>query len=823
MNDQVLTPAGGIGAAHERSWRGERAAVYQTLALTAAQQRAIEELVRLSPARAVGKGALRNIRGSLPSKKCQALRLFESHTVERMYLYELELDPRVVGYVTQVPLTRVERRLPNGHRHITAATLDALVFAYDAITLVECKDLSWLRAHEDQKGWSCKDGIWSCEPYARWAAAHGLAFRVWHPPYPFAIYLRNLELLYARIGEPLDGAAEAAAAKVPRLLKNHAFTWAELRAQLPGIDGRVLSILLAQRRLFGTIQSDPIGTDAFRVFGDEAQALEVDQALLDARARMLGTPGEEVPVAAPSAAATHCAMRRLQRLQAIEKGEARPTRRLRQLAKQVAEAEQKGITPYDACLPAFAACGNRLPRLDETQQTLLRRAVKDFQSRTPAISETSACALLEQECNAAEVTAPTITTFRRALRAEDPALRALKTGGMRAFQSAAARSDPRMRSGSASGFLHTIHIDSSKRDVRASPELKRLIDQRRGLKDDDGRGYDSFYIAVDEATDEVVGHAFVVGPSRTEGVALLLREIAHRYGMLPRVIVLDRGSDNQSHWLREFALRWGITLLYTMTAGSRSNSQAENRIGQINARVSQRLPGSTLPDKAGRSVDSKFKSLMTAKLEFLQLCKLIEAFLYEDLPHIPNAQGETPQQRKEAAVERLGMLGIPCLFDEALLFATSPRWTGGFTATEKRGIRLGNHDFTSLEVRNALRIASPQELRLDAADPSVLHVIINGQRLRAFHGKVQQRAALSAAERLWLRLVEPAIQAANRDQKTQVERQLSQRMERARLAGDAHIHLHPSATMDASEVSSMEDPATARWTELWDDAAAAMR
>lgn len=823
MNDQVFMPAGAIGAAHERSWRGEREAVYQRLALSAAQQRAIEELVRLSPARAVGKGALRNIRGSLPSKKCEALRIFESHTVERMFLYELELDPRVAGYVTQVPLTRVERRLPNGRRHIAAATLDVLVFARNAITLVECKDLSWLRAHEDRKGWSCKDGIWSCEAYARWAAAHGLGFKVWHPPYPFAIYLRNLELLFTRLGEPLDKAAEPAAAKIARLLRNHTFTWADLRAQLPGIDGRSLTILLAQRQLFGTIQSDPIGADAFRIFGDEAQALEVDQALLHARARMLGTPGEEVPAATPSTAVAHCAMRRLQRLQAIEKDEVRPTRRMRQLAKQVAESAQKGITPYDACLPAFAACGNRLPRLDETQQTLLRRAVKDFQSRTPPISKTSACTLLEEECKAAEVTAPKITTFRRALRAEDPAIRALKTGGMRAYQAAAPRSDPRMRSGAASGFLHTVHIDSSKRDVRASSELNRLIDQRRALKDDAGRAYDSFYIAVDESTDCVVGHAFVVGPSRTEGVALLMREIVHRHGALPRVIVNDRGPDNQSHWLKQFALSQGITLLDTMTAGSRSNSQAENRIGQINARVCQRLPGSTLPDKAGRSVDGKFKSLMTARLEFLQLCGLIEAFLYENLPHIPNAQGETPQQRKEAAVERLGMLGIPCLFDDALLFATSPRWTGGFVANEKRGIRLGNHDFTSLEVRTALRINTPLELRLDAADPSVLHVIINGQRLRAFHGKVQQRAALSASERLWLRLVEPAIQVASRDQKTEVERKLSQRMERARAAADAHTHLHPSATVDAGEVSSIEDPATARWTELWDDAAAAMR
>lgn len=824
MKNQVLTSAVEIdAAAHESSWRSEREATYQRLALTPAQQRAIEDLVRLSPARAVGNGALRNIRGTLPSKKCSEARIFESHTVERMFLYELELDPRVVGYVTQVPITRVERRLPNGHRHITAATLDTLVFSRDAINLVECKDLGWLRTHEGRKGWSCKDGIWTCDPYAHWAAANGLSFKVWHPPYPFAIYLRNLELLYARLREQLDRDAEAAAAKIPTLLRNRALTWGELRARLPSLSGQALTTLLAQRCLFGTILSSPIGSDGFRVFSDEAQAREVDQTLHAAQARMLGSPGEEVPATAASAAAEHRTLRRLRRLQAIEKGESTSTRRMRQLAKKVAEAAKKGVAPYDACMPSYAACGNRLPRLDETQQSLLRTAVREFQSRTPALAVTAAWCLLERQCVAAAVDAPSITTFRRALRAEDPATRALKTGGMRAYQAVAARSDPRLRSGAATGFMHTVHIDSSKRDVRASPEMKRLLDQRHALKDDDGRGYDSFYIAVDEATELPVGHVFLVGPSRIDGVALLMREIVHRQGALPRVIIDDRGPDNQGRWLKPFALTKGITVLDTMTGGSRSNSQAERRIGQINARVSQRLLGTTAPDKAGRAVDGKFKSLQTARLEFLTICKLIEEFIYTDLPGVPDAQGETPQQKREEAVELHGSLGIPCKFDQALLFETSQRWTGGFTATEKRGIRLGNQDFTSAEVRSALRIATPQELRLDSADPSVLHVVINNQRLRAFHGQTQVRAALTPSERLWLRLVEPVIQAANRAKKTEIERKLSQRIDRANKAAPAHPHLHPDAIMEPDESLPADDPATERWSEIWDDAQAAIQ
>ncbi|EQD43696.1 transposase, partial [mine drainage metagenome] len=159
----------------------------------------------------------------------------------------------------------------------------------------------------------------------------------------------------------------------------------------------------------------------------------------------------------------------MQRLQAIEKGEAKPTRRMKQFAKQIADAQDKGLTPYAACVPAYSACGNRLPRLNDVQQGFLLEAVADFQRRTPPISVPSAWSSLDKQCKAAEINAPSITTFRKALRAEDPTRRALSTGGMRAYQAAAPRSDPRLRSGKAYGFMHTMHIDSSKRDVRASP------------------------------------------------------------------------------------------------------------------------------------------------------------------------------------------------------------------------------------------------------------------------------------------------------------------------------------------------------------------
>ncbi len=347
--------------------------------------------------------------------------------------------------------------------------------------------------------------------------------------------------------------------------------------------------------------------------------------------------------------------------------------------------------------------------------------------------------------------------------------------------------------------MHTIHIDSSKRDVRASPELQQLIELRRAIEPEPGcKTHDTFYVAIDEATDFPVGHAFVVGPARVDALAILMRQIVFNCGVLPRVIVFDRGPENISNWMLLFCLLFGITIINTPSGASRYNGQAERLIRQINAKVSHRLPGSTLPDKAGRSVDPKFKSLATAKFDFLEISKLIETFVYEDIPNIPGPTGETPLQLRDTILDALGNIGIPCRFDDAFLFETSERWEGKFTCSEQRGIRIGNHDYTSLDVRNALRIAKPQELRLDAADPTVLHTVINGRHLIAYEGSVQQSAVLNTSERLWQRLVEPVLQSAVRGGKSMAERRIALRMERARRAGSTNAHLSPDALLRAS-------------------------
>ncbi len=123
----------------------ERQVIYQRSGIPRERWAEIERMIADAPARPVGKGALDNVVGGLFSSKSLDICPFESHTVERAYLYQLELDTSVVAYRTQVRLHSVEGRDRRGKRYVTSVTADVLVLREDSVTIVECKSLSWLR------------------------------------------------------------------------------------------------------------------------------------------------------------------------------------------------------------------------------------------------------------------------------------------------------------------------------------------------------------------------------------------------------------------------------------------------------------------------------------------------------------------------------------------------------------------------------------------------------------------------------------------------------------------------------------------------------
>lgn len=763
----------------------ERQAVYARMNLTSSQARQIENMVLGSPAREVGAGALRNVFVRHQSVKNGTSRLVESHTCELISAYAKEMDPTVLGYYTQVPCARVARITSAGRPHISHATLDFLVFRENRIDLEECKPEDKLEelSKEPDSLWRKNADRWTYSPYAEWARQYGLTFSVWTPPHPFGLYLQNLEASYAFLRAELAKCEQRAVHNAAEKLAKGPCTIEELKWLDSSFNERLALWMMANRAAYGTWKSTPLVlADRFTLYADSEQAELADEVYLRASAAGMAQPDIHDPLLNASATDLAKARNRLDRLTRINEGKLPPTDRMRDLAVHMARVVASGGSPLSACLTRYSSCGNPRSRLLQEQEQASETVIVRFWNTGKVLKPRDLMFEYEAECARLGVPASGRTSLDVRRRRLDPTRRALATGGLRSYQGTRPRTDATCRSLPALGYGHTLYVDSSDLDNRTAPNLAELFPAAKA----------KFYIGLDGATLEPMAHSLIFGSARTDGLALLIREYVHRHGFLPRLIHLDRGSENKSGWTKEFCVGQ-ISLRYSPSAGSAWNGAAENAIKQVNEQVAHQLRGSTAPDQKGRNVDGRFKSRANARTAFITILEQFKAFIYGDLPRTPGADGGTPAERREEALALLGYMGTPCEWNDDFLIRTSIRVKYTGRATERSGIRTKEGYFTSGALQRELRTHQPDEVRSDCADPSVMYVKIRQTWFKAFHERVQSIAMQSSTEKLFALLYEPFLRSEASKRGLVVARERYGRIKHANVARPANEHLAPSS------------------------------
>ena len=739
----------------------ERSEIYANGGYTKFQIAQFEGMVANSGLRVVGKGALNNLVTHFASLKNHAVRVMESHTCERMFAYLCELDPDVLGYYVQVPCRGIVRTMEGDRKHVSHATLDFLVFWRNGVELVECKAESWLLKQENDGEWARNADGWICDPYKQWADEHGLAFRAFALGTPFANHLRTLEAMYATLDLPPTREEMRIAERSLALLAAKPYSIEAMEETLPGFNGRIALAMLARRQCYGLVTSTPISLPHhFYLYSNQEQARLADTQAFTSLRKVTGQPVALDALSLASTTDYQAAVKRYKRVLPVLAGEEKGTVRLRRLAAKVREAVLDDKPALSACLTQYSNSGNRQTRLDPVQQECMSWATRTLWNTGKARTRKNLWFALEKECQRHQVATPSIETLCRHLRQEDAAKRALASGGMRAYQAARPISDPLVRSGKALAFGHTLHIDSSQFDSRSMRQVESALFGHKPW----------FYAGVDEATDYSMARSMYFGQACTNGVALLLRDFVRRNGFLPFVIILDRGSENDSNWLKAFCLEKGITLIHTPTGGSRYNSQAETAIRRINISVAHDLPGSTEPDQKGRKVDGKYKSINTARLTFTTLLDAFDKYFFDDLPNTPNDDDRTPLERKDEAISRYGVMGHLQQLDDDFLIKTSVNVHFKGKATEKRGIKLPCGIFTSGLLTRLLRTSQPDEVRQDCENKALVVVNIAGQWVKAFLNSILTEAARTPEERLFDHLVAPYARRNRRNRKRDVDR-----------------------------------------------------
>lgn len=782
----------------------KRNLVYAACGLSSRHQAQIEALLaETNMERSVGKGALRNVISLFHSRKNEATRITESHTCEQLFALELELDPDVIGYQTQVRCPGVTRILPNGRRHVSAPHVDFIVFRTGSIELVECKTLKWLHSAEAKESdwYQDSSGAWRLPPHEDWAEARGIKFVVWASDEIFAIHLRNLELIYAVRANSANTDDERVLDRAYRLLKSQPRTVQELSLSIKNFQERHAALLLARRKAFGLLKSTSLSLpDKFCLFADTEHAQMADRCAFERLTADLADPEITAPLCLASTTDLERGRLRLQRIAAIKAGEAPQTRRMASLAKAIDRAVSSGLPPLAAALTTFGNCGNRTPRLLPEQQQKLTEVIRTHWRSGAFTTRRQLHHLLKDECDLVGVPAPSISVLSRELRKLDPARQALATGGMRGYQAAQPVSDPRFRSGSALGYGHTLHIDSSDVDMRVAPEG---ADHPHAEKP-------RFYVGVDEASGEVMAFALYFGNPSSDGFAMLLREYVHRHHHLPYTIFLDRGPEQTTNWLKEFAFNHGITLRYSPTAASRFNSLAEAAIKQANMSVAHRLEGNTLKDAMGRATDGRYKSRANARTQFVAFFEAFKKYLYQHHPLVPGGDSLSPVERRDEQRSMFGMVGRPQAYDEGFLIQTSIPSKHSHRGTERHGVRTSYGTYTSDTLRLTLRTSSVEEVRRDCIDPTLMYVRAGGRWHRAAHSRVLSAQQFSEAEKVWL-AADWDVRRAAATKKRQEMAEIHDREMRSQRARSANQHLRADqvdAPAPTAEVAPLEDSGT---------------
>lgn len=489
-----------------------RAGVYEAMGLTQAQREELEGMIAKSPGRDVGKSALKSIRAAVPSKKNGAIRVVESHTCELAFLYELELDPTVLGYYTQVPCAAILRER-NGKAHVSGATLDFLVFRADSIELVECKYENWLEDTRKNPASDYRQSTfgWTHPPYEGRADALGITFRIWAQRTPMGMYVQNLEACYALIGESLTRDQLAACKRARRLLREYPYSIETLNAVYPNFNERIALWMLANGYAFGLMRSStPIERDRFFLFAHKPHADAADAACYATLKSELDQPQIDDPVLTARSTDLAHAERRLQRLEEIARRPELATVRMTQLAKAVAEKVANGTSALAACLTNFGNCGSSTPSpLTEKQHQGIAHVIEKIWNKGKRNSIRELCRDLRDWCRENGERTPCETTLANYVARQDPRIRALARGGFRLYHAVRPRAGGDRRSLPPLAYGYLLIIDSSGFDARCAPNLMTLFPAEKPR----------FYLGIDGATGDGMAHAFLFGAARTDGMA----------------------------------------------------------------------------------------------------------------------------------------------------------------------------------------------------------------------------------------------------------------------------------------------------------------
>ncbi|WP_266170167.1 integrase catalytic domain-containing protein [Dyella subtropica] len=771
----------------------QRLLYYQSRGLSAVVIREIEEMRTNSPSRRLSQRGMKNILVDSPSLKNLGRRALESYTVEYLFALEIELFGVCHEYYVQVEPKNIVR-----YGRTSTVHIDFMLFEPDGIRLIECKpseDLLKLASKRPDE-WVRLDTGWTRPAVDAWAAEHGMSYAIWCPPEPHGIYQANLLALYSFLSSESDKVAGTEGrSKIRKALETRPLSLGGLPEHVPGVSVKHALVALAMGEIYGPLRSVPIDEpDRFMLYASRERSDQCDSELLARLRDGLAQPDVASQLLRARPADYLHAVSRLERIRRMLSGEEPITRRYAPLVRQVQEASSKGEGELEACLTHYERAGRRAGQLTADQEAALNWVIARYRSDPLLRSKLQAHDALRIHCEEKGLRAPSRTTFLLRLRAKSPLRRAYTEGGYRAFHAAEEAVDPGVRTMRCLVPKLMVHVDSTKFDLRCSPDFLASL------------GFDcpTLYVAMDSATGMPLGRAVMFGAACRNALAVLIRDIFHRQGFLPRYWIVDKGSEYIGDFFAGFCEYAGATHIQAPPGSPRKNSLAENALGRINAELAHRFLGSTAPDRQGRSVTSRQKSQSTACMAYATVVQHLDQYLFSDMVDVRHGVNRlSPREKNDQMGELFGHLGLVDVKSvDDFLIATSVPIARDIKVDPSRGIRYLQRRYTSADLLREIRSQRPVEMRLDCVDPHRMYVKFCRRWVLANTAESLRVVGRDDLSKLFESLTDEATRSGNTRLRDKIRISRQARTEEANRTAGSTRHLEHLAKEPKDEVTT---------------------
>lgn len=667
-----------------------------------------------SPSRMVGEHARKNIIGFPYSEKAGVTLSIESRGPEGGFFDLCEYEDDVILPLDQVEPITIMKTDKNRKLRPYSYTADALVFREDYFEVVEVKtteDVDKL-VKEQPDNWKRKDdGTVDFVPARLAFQEMGIRFRVFEYNAKMARLILNIRmLLWSRDHVAKEFISKADLDKA--FAQSFCWTLSELREHLELKDFTPLIHCIDRGELFidmtRSLMPEPKGC----VVGRSPLYLELGYTSLKQGA--IFDDGQLISLEVCKFPSEKEAERALEKMELL-KGEF-ANRSTRRWLKAISDGKEVGLSEFQSLLTNYPNSGNRTRRPFIDVENFLYSYVRKEHPWKLGISIYRSYVNYRVDAKIAHPLYNPVSkpTFVKRLDAIPPEEIALIRGGVRAANAVSEPSNPEKRSIKAQCAWQVVTVDHYLADI----ELIFFANQN-----------EVFVVRpwitamVDIHSNEVLAVVISFKSPSKIACAKIIRECVRRHGMLPREIIVDRGSEFKSVFFAALLAHYKIKLSLRPSGNPRYGSEVERLFGEFREMWLCQLPGNRADKREVRSADRKTDPKKFAIFQPYEFYRSLISFCDWRGTRCRGNASESAALRFLNSHEAMPFVSIKAEYDASFLLATAvdvQRYQIDF----QRGLHIGNAWYWSPDLSMARGRLARVDVRVDPENPHVVFALL---------------------------------------------------------------------------------------------------